>query len=141
MGWRSVFRQLLAGGLLAADASAYGALKLTDSARPVLRGEVQLNLRRQSARPKAKGARAKSVPSSVPGTHDSPLFARLRHWRSEKAREQGVPAYVILHDRTLHEIATLLPDSPQALLAVPGIGLAKADRYGEALLAIVAGAD
>ena len=141
MGWRSVFRQLLAGGLLAADASAYGALKLTDNARPVLKGEVQLNLRRQVARPKGKEARAKSVPSSVPGTHDSPLFARLRHWRSEKAREQGVPAYVILHDRTLHEISTLLPDSPQALLAVPGIGLAKAERYGEALLAIVGGAD
>ena len=52
-----------------------------------------------------------------------------------------MPAYVILHDRALYEIAALLPDSVQALLAVPGIGLAKADRYGEDLLAIVAAAD
>jgi len=50
-----------------------------------------------------------------------------------------VPAYVILHDRTLHEIAALQPDSPQALLAVPGIGVAKAQRYGGELLALVAG--
>ncbi|HCN69347.1 MAG TPA: ATP-dependent DNA helicase RecQ, partial [Candidatus Accumulibacter sp.] len=71
----------------------------------------------------------------------SPLVARLRQWRSEKAREQGVPAYVILHDRTLLEIAALLPDSPQALLAVPGIGLAKVQRYGDELLALVAGGE
>jgi ATP-dependent DNA helicase RecQ len=50
-----------------------------------------------------------------------------------------VPAYVILHDRALHEIASLLPDSPQALLAVPGIGVAKARRYGDELLALVSG--
>ena len=142
MGWRSVFRQLLAGGVLEADAAAYGALKLTDSARPILKGETSLKLRRRSDRPKGKPARSKVLPGSPPQrSKDSPLVARLRTWRSEKAREQGVPAYVILHDRALYEIAALLPDSVQALLAVPGIGLAKADRYGEDLLAIVAAAD
>ncbi len=142
MGWRSVFRQLLAGGVLAADATAYGALKLTDSARPILKGEISLKLRQRSDRPKGKPARSKNLPDSPPQrANDSPLLARLRTWRSERAREQGVPAYVILHDRTLYEIAALLPDSAQALLAVPGIGLAKADRYGEDLLAIVAAAD
>ncbi|MBL8408580.1 MAG: DNA helicase RecQ [Candidatus Accumulibacter sp.] len=142
MGWRSVFRQLLAAGVLEADAAAYGALKLTDSARPILKGEISLKLRRRSDRPKGKPARSKVVPGSSPQrAKDSPLLARLRTWRSERAREQGVPAYVILHDRALYEIAALLPDSVQALLAVPGIGLAKADRYGEDLLAIVAAAD
>ncbi len=135
-GWRSVFRQLLAGGLLDADASAYGALKLTDAARPVLKGETRLPLRRQVDAPKSKATRSKAVTASAPG--DSPLVASLRTWRLEQAREQGVPAYVILHDRTLCEIAVLRPDSQQALLAVPGIGVAKAQRYGEALLAIVA---
>jgi ATP-dependent DNA helicase RecQ len=141
MGWRSVFRQLLAAGVLEADASAYGALKLTDSARPILKGEISLKLRRRVERPKGREARsrvASGSASSAPA-NDSPLFARLRSWRSEKAREQGVPAYVILHDRALHEIASLLPDSPQALLAVPGIGLAKARRYGDELLALVSG--
>ncbi|MBK7675027.1 MAG: DNA helicase RecQ [Candidatus Accumulibacter sp.] len=143
MAWRSVFRQLLAAGVLEADATAYGALKLTDSARPILKGEISLKLRRRLDRPKGKEARGK-VPSrsaSSAPTDNSPLLARLRSWRSEKARAQGVPAYVILHDRTLHEIASLLPDSPPALLGVPGIGLAKARRYGDELLALVAERD
>jgi ATP-dependent DNA helicase RecQ len=141
MGWRSVFRQLLAGGLLEADAQAYGALKLTDEARPVLKGESTLTLRRHAVRTKGKSAktsRGKSSTSNTVAATDSPLFDALRGWRADKAREQGVPAYVILHDRTLHELATLRPQSLTALLDVPGIGLAKAERYGEALLAMLA---
>jgi ATP-dependent DNA helicase RecQ len=141
MGWRSVFRQLLAGGLLEADAQAYGALKLTDEARPVLKGETTLTLRRHAVRTKGKSAktsRGKSSTNNTVAASDSPLFDALRGWRADKAREQGVPAYVILHDRTLHELATLRPQSLTALLDVPGIGLAKAERYGEALLELLA---
>ena len=69
---------------------------------------------------------------------DAPFFEALRLWRAEKAREQGVPAYVILHDRTLTELAIQRPQSPNALLQIPGIGQAKAERYGEALLALLA---
>jgi ATP-dependent DNA helicase RecQ len=151
MGWRSVFRQLLANGLLEADAAAYGALKLTESARPVLKGETSVTLRRQAPRLKQKSARSAHEKSRAPlgrsaemqsvgngKDNDSPLFAMLRNWRAEKAREQGVPAYVILHDRTLRELAALRPNSPEALLEVPGIGVAKAQRYGEALLELLA---
>jgi ATP-dependent DNA helicase RecQ len=140
MGWRSVFRQLLAAGLLEADASAYGALKLTDLARPVLKGESTLTLRRQMARSKGKsslsGGRTKSGSPPV-AAGDAACFAALRAWRGEKAREQGVPAYVILHDRTLHELAAQRPQSAQQLLQVPGMGLAKVERYGESLLALL----
>ncbi len=141
MGWRSVFRQLLAAGLLEADAHAYGALKLTDAARPVLKGETALTLRRQTVRSKTKGVRAARTPGAEQSSlaeSDAPLFEKLRLWRTQQAREQNVPAYVILHDRTLAEIATLRPDSHNALLAVPGIGQSKAERYGESLLAVVA---
>ncbi|MBI4742939.1 MAG: HRDC domain-containing protein, partial [Betaproteobacteria bacterium] len=139
MGWRSVFRQLLANGLLEADAAAYGALKLTESARPVLKGETGVTLRRQALRVKQKTAHEKKrAPVGRSADDDSPLFALLRNWRAEKAREQGVPAYVILHDRTLRELAAHRPNSPEALLEVPGIGLAKAERYGEALLELLA---
>jgi ATP-dependent DNA helicase RecQ len=141
MGWRSVFRQLLAGGVLEADATAYGALKLTDDARPILKGEASIKLRRRLETPKGRQARNKVSPDRPRRADDSPLLARLRAWRSEKAREQGVPAYVILHDRALHEIAALLPDSVPALLAVPGIGVAKAERYGRELLTLVAASD
>ncbi len=141
MGWRSVFRQLLASGLLEADVQAYGALKLTAIARPVLKGETVLNLRRRTAR--VKGKTPRSAASGKSGgsrtaQRDTPLFEALRAWRGEKAREQGVPAYVILHDRTLHELAVQRPQSLNALLQIPGIGLAKADRYGETLLALLA---
>ena len=144
MGWRSVFRQLLAGGLLEADAQAYGALKLMEGARPVLKGETSLTLRRHAARVKGKFGKfgktdkTSRTASNAAAENDSPLVAMLRNWRAEKAREQGVPAYVILHDRTLRELAERRPDSPEGLLEVPGIGLAKAQRYGEDLLELLA---
>ena len=140
MGWRSVFRQLLAGGLLEADAQAYGALQLTAAARPVLKGETRVQLRRQTVRIKHKGIRVSRAPADAPGNvpaADLPLFEALRTWRSDKARELGVPAYVILHDRSLREIASLRPDSLESLLEVPGIGQAKVERYGEDLLQVV----
>ena len=140
MGWRSVFRQLLASGLLEADVHAYGALKLTDAARPVLKGETTLTLRRHITRAKSKTGKTASTrknTSTPMAAGDAPYFEALRSWRGEKAREQGVPAYVILHDKTLHELAVQRPQSSGALLQIPGIGLAKAERYGNALLALL----
>ncbi len=140
MAWRSVFRQLLAAGVLNADASAYGALKLSDLARPILKGEVTLNLRRHRPRPK-KQAHSRPSPAGVAAKiteGDATLLNRLRRWRSEKAQAQGIPAYMILHDQTLVGIAGARPDSLQALLSIAGIGTVRAQRYGEELLAIVA---
>ena len=140
-GWRSIFRQLLAGDLLEADANAYGALKLTDAARPVLKGETVLSLRRQRVRSKGKtpSSAASTKNRSTPvAAGDAACFQALRTWRAEKAREQGVPAYVILNDRALRELAAQRPQSSAGLLQVPGIGLAKAERYGESLLTIIA---
>jgi ATP-dependent DNA helicase RecQ len=140
-GWRSVFRQLLAAGLLHADAQAYGALRLTDAARPVLKGETALSLRKPAARFHGKkstpSARRSSAGSELAAI-DAPLFDALRAWRTELAREQGVPAYVILHDKTLRELTARRPATLDDLLGVPGIGQAKAERYGEALLRLMA---
>jgi ATP-dependent DNA helicase RecQ len=142
-GWRSVFRQLLATGLLHADAQAYGALQLTATARPVLKGEMTLSLRRRpAARVDKKSAlairrtNAAAAPSPT-SPADAPLVDALRAWRTGLAREQGVPAYVILHDRTLHELAARRPLSEDELLAIPGIGQAKAARYGKSLLDVL----
>ena len=136
-GWRSVARQLLAGGLLYADAQQYGALKLTEAAKPVLKNETTLMLRRQTAA-KKKAAKPKAIfPADLPAA-DAGLFDALRQWRGQAAREQGVPAYVILHDRTLHELAARKPQSMDELLEVAGIGEAKATRYGTALLEVLA---
>jgi ATP-dependent DNA helicase RecQ len=123
-------------GLRRAEADRQRTADSQGGNQPQAAGGVRIGQRaRQPGARRRQAAARRSEPS------DSPLVARLRTWRSEQAREQGVPAYVILHDRALYEIAALLPDSVQALLAVPGIGLAKADRYGKDLLAIVAAAD
>jgi ATP-dependent DNA helicase RecQ len=148
-GWRSVFRQLLAAGLLHADAQSFGGLRLTDAARPVLKGETALSLRKQVKRLRGKklckavspgtvltGRRSSTTVPMAEG--DAPLFDALRAWRADLAREQGVPAFVILHDKTLRELAARRPANLADLLGVPGIGQAKADRYGETLLRLLA---
>ena len=132
-GWRNVARQLLAAGLFHADAHHYGALKLTDAARPVLKGETTLMLRRQPVRTRSPRKRGAAPSPLLPQA--SGLYETLRQWRAATAREQGVPAYVILHDRTLHELASLKPNTQEQLLTVAGIGAAKVERYGQALLA------
>ncbi len=138
--WRSVARQLLASGLLHADAQRYGGLTLTEAARPVLKGETTLMLRRHSPSKKTrKAARSKADPwhPGAGSSSDDPRYEALRQWRAELAREQGVPAYVILHDKTLRELAATRPATPDELLQVSGIGAAKAERYGTALLGVL----
>ncbi len=136
--WKSVFRQLAAAGLMHVDLAEHGALRLTDEARAVLKGERRVELRRP-ARRKATASKATSVASDLAAA-DAGLFELLRRWRSDTAREQGVPAYVILHDRTLRELAEVRPASRGHLASVSGIGAAKIERYGDELLALIAAA-
>jgi ATP-dependent DNA helicase RecQ len=136
--WRTVFRQLAAAGLLQVDLSEHGALKLTEAARPVLRGEQPVELRR-TVRRKASASKAARPPIDLEPA-DQPLFEALRQWRSDTAREQAVPAYVILHDRTLKELAEVRPRSYGHLSTITGLGAAKIERYGEELLEVIASA-
>ena len=137
--WRSVFRQLAAAGLIHVDLAEHGALKLTDDARPVLRGERTVELRR----PRRQGSdrRRPAVPVADLAASDAGLFEALRRWRSATARDQGVPAYVILHDKTLRELATVRPGNQGHLAGISGMGSAKIERYGDELLALIRAAD
>ena len=134
--WRGVARQLVASGLLAVDHDAYGALKLTEASRAVLKGEQPVRLRKQA--PKARAAKKKRL-VMFDGLSDteSALFERLRTWRAEAARAHGVPAYVIFHDATLREIALACPVSLEALRAISGVGARKIEVYGDAILKLV----
>ncbi|MGB4673226.1 MAG: DNA helicase RecQ [Azovibrio sp.] len=139
--WRAVFRQLVAAGLLHANMNEYGALKLTAAARPVLKGEQSVELRRPRRAPKparsfSRGDSTSPITADL-GAQALALFERLRQWRAATARAQGVPAYVIFHDRTLKEIAELRPSNRDYLMRVPGFGEAKMARYGEEILALV----
>jgi len=142
--WRTVLRQLVAMGHLQSDSEAYGALKLTDSARGVLRGETEVWLREEAPGARIRSSRAKSrrgdlapAASAPQGDVDPELRARLRSWRSDVARERGVPAYVVLHDATIDGIVRAWPTTLDELRNVPGIGDKKLEHYGDELLRII----
>ncbi|MDR1889716.1 MAG: DNA helicase RecQ [Zoogloeaceae bacterium] len=138
--WRAIFRQLVAAGFLHVDMNEYGALKLTAAARPVLKGEQRVELRRRILPPATRQKRQRLIdePDAALSAEARGLFERLREWRAETAKEQGVPAYVIFHDKTLKEIAQSRPANREALMTVQGVGQAKMERYGEKILALAA---
>jgi ATP-dependent DNA helicase RecQ len=132
--WRSVFRQLVAFGYARPDHDSYGALRLTEASRAVLKGEQQVEMRRHEVRLKRQKVRQQLQP-------DNELFARLKAWRTAQARSQSVPPYVVFHDATLAAIAAARPRDLDALSAIPGIGERKLERYGTALLGVLASPD
>lgn len=135
--WRNVFRQLVALGYAEPDHAAYGALQLTEASRAVLKGERRVAMRELQPRKAAKKSR--SAASAAVSAADSGLLEQLKAWRLDQARTQAVPAYVILHDRTLAEIASTRPQDMTALSMIGGIGAKKLERYGSALLDLVRG--
>jgi ATP-dependent DNA helicase RecQ len=135
--WKSVFRQLAAAGLVHVDMAEHGALQLTDAAREVLKGQRSVQLRRPARRKPTSPVRGSAMAQSDLSPADEALFQLLRKWRADTAREQAVPAYVILHDRTLRELAEVRPGSHGLLAGITGMGSAKIEHYGEELLALV----
>jgi ATP-dependent DNA helicase RecQ len=139
--WSSVYRQLVAGGLLESDIEAYGGLKLTEAARPILRGERELWLRRDADPVKRKAQRAeRNAKAREPfaGANEDPLWLALKAKRMELAREQGVPPYVIFHDSTLLEMLERRPASLAELSQISGVGQGKLAKYGDAFLNVLA---
>jgi ATP-dependent DNA helicase RecQ len=142
--WRAALRQLVAMGHLRADREAFGALKLTETARGILKGETAVMLREAPAGTRHRASRTKSrrgdLVAKSPGgvdSRNSGLLAALRVWRSQIARKRGVPAYVVLHDSTIDAIATTRPTALPQLRAIPGIGDKKLEHYGAELIALV----
>src|SRR5437660_4023848 len=144
--WRAVIRQLVAMGHLRADSEAFGALKLTESARAVLKGETEVWLREEAPGTRIRSSRAKSrrgdlAPAGAGKAGDPALQAALRSWRADIARQRSVPAYVGLHDSTIDGIAAARPSTLNELRNIPGIGDKKLEHYGDELLALVRAAD
>jgi ATP-dependent DNA helicase RecQ len=136
-GWGSIFRQLAVRGAIETDHEAFGALRITAIAEPILRGQQQMLFRLDKpARPAAKAPKKPGRTALYPGA--SPLFEALRAQRARLAREQGVPAYVIFHDSTLIAIATARPTTLASLGEIPGMGRTKIERYGAVVLTAIA---
>jgi len=133
--WRAVVRHLLAAGVLEARGE-WGVLAPTEAAKPVLRGQTEVWMREEVV---ARSRRARSSAAKRGAKNDlSPeqqeTFERLRQWRLGEAREQGVPPYVVFGDATLRALAAHRPATREALLEISGIGQAKLEKYGDAVL-------
>ena len=138
--WSSVFRQLVAGGFLEADIEAYGGLKLTTLSRPVLRSETEVWLRRDNEvvkRKVSKAGRGANAKEAYVAVSEDPLWYLLKDKRTELAREQGVPPYLIFHDSTLLEFLNRRPTNLSQMANISGVGQAKLERYGEAFLQVL----
>jgi ATP-dependent DNA helicase RecQ len=129
--WRSVFRQLIALGYIDIDMERHGALRLTEKCRPILRGEQQLDLRKQSQEEKISKETRQKAPVRP---QDQILWDALRSLRLKLAEEAGVPPYVIFHDATLQEMVRKRPTSSDSMLRISGVGEQKLQRYGKQFL-------
>ena len=133
--WRSIVRQLVAHGLITVDVAGHGGLSISPEGRQFLREKPALSLRvlKKTRRDRKSARQATQV---FPAT-DRGLFERLRAKRLELAKAQGVPPYVIFHDKTLAEMAARRPRSLNELAAIPGAGEVKLARYGGAFLSVI----
>ncbi|OUS23804.1 ATP-dependent DNA helicase RecQ [Gammaproteobacteria bacterium 45_16_T64] len=132
--WKSVYRQLIARGHINVDMEAFGALRLTDKCRQLLRGDESISLRKDRVELKGK---TRKVASQVK-EQDRVLWEALRAERKRLADEQGVPPYIIFGDVTLMEMMERRPGSAAHMLQISGIGQHKLDKYGDVFLAILA---
>jgi ATP-dependent DNA helicase RecQ len=137
--WRAILRQAIALGLVTVNHEAYSTLKLSEAARPVLRGErpVQLRQYQKPVKQKRQVVKAKGYVESDLSVTEQAIFDRLRWWRVETARKHNVPAYVIFLDATMREIAKAKPGSLNDLRGVTGVGEKKLETYGEEIVALI----
>ena len=134
-GWQAVFRQMMGHDLVRPDPARHGALRLTEAARPILRGEAGITLRKDTL---ARGGRRPAAKALV-SEEDAPLLSALKAKRRALAETARVPAYVIFTDRTLIEMAETKPQSLDEMARISGVGATKLERYGAAFLEIVTG--
>ncbi|MCG5524373.1 DNA helicase RecQ [Ectothiorhodospira haloalkaliphila] len=135
--WKGIFRQMIARGLLTVDLEGHGGLHLNEACRPVLRGEMQLMLRKEVRPSRAPREPRRTAAAGLDSPEDQRLFEALRACRRRLADDQGVPPYVVFHDATLMEMAEMRPESLRAMAAISGVGERKLEAYGEEFLEVV----
>ena len=134
--WQNIVRQLVALNLFYADNAEHGGLRITDRGHAFLKSREPLQLRKFTGKAKSSTSKTRAA-LNFDDEEDESLFNALKAARLELAREQNVAAFVIFHDKTLHEIAMQRPRSLHALYQIGGIGQAKIERYGKAIIETV----
>lgn len=137
--WRSVFRQLIARGLVDVDLDGHGALRLADSCRPLLRGEASLELRRDLSPRQRPSKTTASAASQLVKPEERSQWEALRSLRRKLAEEHSVPPYVIFPDATLLDMLRHKPRTLSDMAGISGVGTRKLERYGPAFLAVLQG--
>ncbi|MCV3270110.1 DNA helicase RecQ [Roseobacter sinensis] len=135
--WQAIFRQMMGHDLVRPDPERHGALRLTDAALPILRGEAEIALRRDTIR--AAAASRRPAVKAMVSEEDAPLLSALKAKRRAFAEAAKVPAYVIFNDRTLIEMAQDRPQTLDDMARISGVGAKKLERYGAAFLEVVVG--
>ncbi|GAB3406060.1 DNA helicase RecQ [Massilia agilis] len=137
--WRAILRQAIALGLVTVDHENFSSLKLTEAARPVLKGEKKVQLRQyqKPVKQKRQAASPRGYAEIELSKSEQEIFDKLRWWRVETARAHGVPAYVVFQDATLREIAKVKPGSLDELRGVSGVGEKKLASYGDEIVALI----
>ncbi len=133
--WQAIFRQMMGHDLVRPDPDRHGALRMTEAAKPILKGEAQISLRKDTIR---KATRRPTVKAMV-AEEDAPLLSALKAKRRALAESQRVPAYVIFPDRTLIEMAEKRPMTLDDMARIGGVGAKKLERYGDTFLEVIAG--
>lgn len=133
--WQAIFRQMMGHDLIRPDAARHGALVMTEAARPVLRGEVKITLRRDLM----TKARPKTVAKALVSDEDAPLLSALKARRRALAEAAGMPAYIVFNDTTLIEMARKRPGTLDQMARISGVGTKKLENYGNAFLEVIAG--
>ena len=131
--WRSVFRQLVARGYLTVDLDGFGSLKLSETCRPLLRGEETIDLRQDIN----KKSVARTTRTPLPDTIDEALWEALRDHRRELADAQDVPPYVVFSNATLQEMCATLPQNSEQMARINGVGERKLEKYGDTFLNVI----
>ncbi|MDP4034483.1 MAG: DNA helicase RecQ [Pseudorhodobacter sp.] len=134
--WGAVFRQMMGRDLVRPDAERFGALRMTDAARPILRGEQSISLRRDTV----QSAAPRPVVKSLVSEEDAPLMSALKAKRRALAEAAAVPAYVIFPDRTLIEMVERRPATLDQMARITGVGAKKLESFGAVFLAVITGA-
>ncbi|KJS41621.1 MAG: ATP-dependent DNA helicase RecQ [Roseovarius sp. BRH_c41] len=134
-GWQGVFRQMMGRDLIRPDRERHGALVMTETARPILRGEDSVTLRRDTINHTPRPAVRALV-----SDEDAPLLSALKAKRRALAEAASVPAYIVFNDRTLIEMAETRPETLDQMARISGVGAKKLERYGAEFLEVITGA-
>ena len=133
--WQAIFRQIMGHDLMRPDAERHGALRMTQKARPILRDEATIDLRRDTIKSAKSGPKVKQMVSE----EDAPLLSALKAKRRAFAEQIGGPAYIVFNDKTLIEMAEKRPKSIDDMARIGGVGTKKLDSYGAAFLEVING--